>query len=683
MDWTERWTIITSSTNVGKRVSGQLYIHVSALPGEVVDCVRHAARVAEVDDNAFSVVRFDCDQPRLGLLAYPGFFEEAFPMLAASWTVDLARGLVASRTYDSGASRPVLHRKELLLSPDHPRVPEFSALTAEAESAGLFTDSAIIGRSLSWEEELRARGLRVEGHRLVRAEPGSSRSELNVVRVARHRTALSRSSLSTPMQALWRHGFLDGKLSVFDYGCGRGDDLASLTAMGVPASGWDPYFRPEGERAEADVVNLGFVLNVIEDLEERREALLGAFKLTRRVLSVSALIGGRTAYERFRLFQDGVLTSRGTFQKYFTQPELATYLAEALEREPIPVAPGLYFIFKDDEAEQDFLERRQRCRTTGALPAQTRAPRPPRPPQAPRTRKAPAPSRWEQHAELLDGFWSFILELGRLPDAGEFPEEGKLRESVGTPRRVFNYLVEQRGSEELDAARARRRADLLVYLALNIFERRRSLGALSPRLRRDIKEHWGSHANAMEEARQALFSLGKTETVVRACEQASARDLGYLTPGESLQLDAPRVNQLPALLRIYVGCAARLYGDVESADLIKIHIGSGKLSIMHYDDFEGSPIPNLIERVKIDLRRQVVDFFQYDGEHFPHQPLYLKSRYLDPNSARFPAQAAFDLTLKSLVPLVLHGYGPPPSEFRQILASTDLEIVGFSFQRKQ
>ncbi|MEZ4405710.1 MAG: hypothetical protein R3A52_04320 [Polyangiales bacterium] len=46
----------------------------------------------------------------------------------------------------------------------------------------------------------------------------------------RHRTAMARRALSTPMQALWRHGLLDAPRTVFDYGCGRGDDLAALTA---------------------------------------------------------------------------------------------------------------------------------------------------------------------------------------------------------------------------------------------------------------------------------------------------------------------------------------------------------------------------------------------------------------------------------------------------------------------
>jgi hypothetical protein len=39
------------------------------------------------------------------------------------------------------------------------------------------------------------------------------------------------------------------------------------------------------------------------------------------------------------------------------------------------------------------------------------------------------------------------------------------------------------------------------------------------------------------------------------------------------------------LLRVYVGCGLKLYGDPGEADLIKIHIRSGKLTLLRFDDF--------------------------------------------------------------------------------------------------
>jgi len=69
--------------------------------------------------------------------------------------------------------------------------------------------------------------------------------------------------------------------------------------------------------------------------------------------------------------------------------------------------------------------------------------------------------------------------------------------------------------------------------------------------------------------------------------------------GGSLQLHVTLVDRLPPILRVYVGCAAVLYGDYHNADLIKIHVTSGKMSLLRLDDFEGKPLPRMVERVKM------------------------------------------------------------------------------------
>jgi hypothetical protein len=42
-----------------------------------------------------------------------------------------------------------------------------------------------------------------------------------------------------------------------------------------------PVYAPNGARREADVVNLGYVVNVMEDPSERREVLRRAWSLAR------------------------------------------------------------------------------------------------------------------------------------------------------------------------------------------------------------------------------------------------------------------------------------------------------------------------------------------------------------------------------------------------------------------
>jgi hypothetical protein len=113
--------------------------------------------------------------------------------------------------------------------------------------------------------------------------------------IHRHKTAIRRGDFSRPVKCLLRDGLIDKGVTFFDYGCGHGEDIELLTREGIVCSGWDPAYRPDAPRQEADVVNLGYVINVIENPEERAATLRGAWELCRQLLAVSAqvLVAGR------------------------------------------------------------------------------------------------------------------------------------------------------------------------------------------------------------------------------------------------------------------------------------------------------------------------------------------------------------------------------------------------------
>ena len=62
---------------------------------------------------------------------------------------------------------------------------------------------------------------------------------------------------------------------------------------------------------------------------------------------------------------------------------------------------------------------------------------------------------------------------------------------------------------------------------------------------------------------------------------------------------------------------------------------------MKYDDFEGKPIPEMIQRVKVNLREQEIDVFDYSGPYVPH-PLYFKSKLIRKDFRNYEKQVAFD-----------------------------------------
>ena len=311
------------SKSVGKRVGGALYLHKTAASHateQQQNALRSAMQFADFDWN---VVKFARNS--VSLLQYEEFDQSPFPRLLKS--VKFEDGQQTGSIIDWGTRKnpPILHRKELLLEPDDRRIPRFAQLTAKAESFGLFKNSKTIGTVTGWQRALDEAGAEIDlpKHDIVRAK---NSSEANANGVQRHRTAIVRSAMSLPLQLMVRQKILKQGNSVLDYGCGQGDDVAALKSAGYETTGWDPHFEPDFERRPADVVNLGFVLNVIEENTERISTLKKAWSYAQTAMSVAVMLVGRADISGARPYKDGVMTSRGTFQKYFTQHEIKSFV---------------------------------------------------------------------------------------------------------------------------------------------------------------------------------------------------------------------------------------------------------------------------------------------------------------------------------------------------------------------
>jgi len=668
---------------IGKKVLNNVYWHSSLTTAQNFDVQQHIAEaesLAGVEAGAnYNVVKYDINSNSLSLLWYPGFFTDPFPALDKSYRIDLECKRVEKRNYQSSINPPILHRKELLLSPSDSHNSLFCELTATAEQLGLFENTIRIGFKQAWENLIAEKGFQLIDHQFVPIGNNQDDEQLlfeprQNAAISRHLTALSRSNLSAPMQCLARHGFLDGALSVFDYGCGKGDDIRNLTANAISVSGWDPHYAADQPKQAADIVNLGFVINVIESYQERLEALLGAYNLARQVLVVSAMLINQNSFKG-QEFNDGVITQRNTFQKYYTQTELKEFLSDTLETDAIPVAPGIFFIFKDNDAEQRFLLNRQRSHRN-VLRLSYRSSNPALP-KLTRNEK-----KYLSFKHLIDPLWQQTLELGRLPEKNEISDLIELIQSFGALSKALRFMLDQFDEALIEQARQSRIDDLLTYFALQTFSKRKAYKHLDASLQKDIKAFFGDYKNAVAMATSVLYQISKVELIELTCKQATELGLGYLDGEGALHLHTSLVEQLPALLRIYIGCATVLYGDIEQTDIIKIHSQSGKLSLMRYDDFQNNPLPSLLERVKINLREQIFDLFQYGKEYAPTY-LYLKSRYINEEFPKYAEQLSFDEQLQSLNLFDLSGYGPKPESFRHTLADARWELNGFELVRSR
>lgn len=671
--------------SIGKRINETTWIHVkslSLLHAAAQDAIKVAMSISGLSSfDDFNVVKLTGQNQNVTLLNYPEFFNEAFPELRCYWTVDIDKGTATYRTYEDSINPPILHRKELLLPPNCTELPLYSKLTKDAESIGLFDDPRRIGFKIAWGELLNRKGYEVVDHDLVPIGNADTAADYDLVselsgKIERHRTALMRTSLSAPLQTLLRFGFLDGKLSLFDYGCGHGDDIRTLVENNISAGGWDPYHRPDDPIKTADIVNLGFVINVIEDITERAQTLSNAYALADKLLVVSAMLENQNSV-RGTPYADGVRTTRNTFQKYYSQDELRQFLVEILDEYPVPIGPGIFYVFKDKDAEQCFLyDRQTNRRNILRLSYLSR--------RNSDSRTKRADEKYETHKLLLESLWGSYLTLGRQPHITEFDGYHEIVDVFGSLPACLRFIKsrKQNADELLEAAKRSRTNDILVYLALLAFDKRKAYTQLEPKLQRDIKVFFGSYKAGLDAGRELLFSVADVESIERSCEWAAERGIGHLTPGESLQLHSDMVVELPPLLRVYIGCGAHLYGDISNADLLKVHVRSGKLTLLNFDDFESCALPRMVRRVKVDFREQELMMFEYGGD-FAQPYLFQKSRYINEEYPNYNEQAAFDKELEELQLFDFSNYGPTPTEFNATLALHRYEVNGFKLSRSR
>ena len=420
--------------------------------------------------------------------------------------------------------------------------------------------------------------------------------------IDRAKTALSRNNFSRPVQHLLETGLLTKRRSLFDYGCGRGDDIAGLAEIGFKASGWDPGYQSSSQTEPADIVNLGFVLNVIEDAKERSHALRRAWELAERALIVTVISVWERPANGLSEYSDGHVTQRGTFQRYYEPGEIKEYVDELLGVDSIPVSPVCVVCFRDPEVEQEYLARRSSA-VRSAIPA-------PRHPLK-RSRLNQCIERFRtEHADEWDELARSVLEYASGPSTAMVAVHEELASCGVQAAEVRAAIVDMVGEDEWNALAERVRNTLIARVALGFF-RGKPKPKSFPRAERDaVKEHFGTFGTATDLAHATLFSIGNPEVIAREC---GATSVGH-EDEQALFVHRSCLPYLSAVLQTYIGVGSLFYGELDDVDVFKIHKASGKLTLLLYDDYEGKDEPILQTRVKISFRERRVDYFDHRRE---------------------------------------------------------------------
>lgn len=681
-------------SNFGKKVLDDLYVHLEHfkylnVDHDTIQLFEACKQYVDSNDLALcNVVKINAKKQRVSFLQYLDFYSDPFPTLNGAWTVDLALNSVNFRSYAESLNPPILHRKELLVPADHSARKTWEAISLAAEQLGLFSATATIGFRENWKRLIAERGFSVQDGQfqplgnLLETSIDPLQSPQIGGGIQRHLTALSRNSLSAPIQLLLGHGLISSQVTVFDYGCGKGDDLKALTSIGISCSGWDPHYAAEQAIHPADIVNLGFVVNVIEDPVERIEAIEKAYSISKIALTVSVMLS--SANRPGTPYKDGYLTARNTFQKYFSQDELKDYLENILGQDPIMIGPGIALIFKDKNAEQSFLLNRYRSsnvarRLMGARlnPKINRAPR------AVVTR-IPKPTKAERELTelmpVLDRLWLLSLDLGRYPELHEIPDPQSFLGNLSL-KRAIRLISIHFDLALLEKAAKTRSDDIKLYFAYLQFKKKAPYKDLEPGLKFDIRYFFGDYKTANNAAIQLLADAARPDILLEACKEANASGLGWLDGNHSLQLHVSLVERLPSVLRAYVHCGLLLWDNISDVQLIKIHIGSGKLTLLQYENFEDNPLPSLIKRIKVNIRKLSYEVFDYQIPQYPPTCLLYKSRYLHEDMDSYAQQVSFDEVLESTGVSSQFDFQPTHEQVINALELIRLEVKGFTLTR--
>ena len=596
------------NSNIGKLLPGALYIHTSALDAidPILQQYEKSARDLVEDVTEATLVKFALDKPKISYLYYPDFDCEPHPKLHKSLIVDFDSQKVLQRQYQNSENPPILHRKETFVTPNYPRYQEFAQLTEEEVNLGLLDNSRFIGMWQQWQQLLSDHGLDFEGHHVVCPLNNQYSAKKNI-NIDRHRAALYRTELSRPVRLVLEAELFTPETTFFDYGCGHGRDIKSLQEKGYTSSGWDPYYLPHQPLVSADIVNLGYVINVIEDVKERREALLKAWELSKSILIVSAQVLVDNRQQGLVAYGDGIITSRNTFQKYYAQEELKNYIDSVLNSDSIPVGLGVFLVFRD-------LEKAEKFR---ASPFVSRL-------STPRVYREVR--NFEDYRELLTPLMEFYTLRGRLPVKEELPEAAAIKAEFKTYRRAFSLVLQATDQKEWQEITNKRRQDLLVYLALANFKGRPTIRKVAQEIKADAKGLIGSYRQACLLSDLLLLEVGNLDTIANlCCDSPIGKKLK-----NSLAIHISALDKLPPVLRVYEGCASRVYGRLQDANIIKFYYNKPKISYLYYPDFDTIAHPILQTTMEIDLQNFAVLYNDLSNDNNP-PVLHRKHSLLAPN----------------------------------------------------
>ena len=156
-----------------KKVYNTIYTHqsyINQLPKDIKKMVYKAKRKAKIKStHLYNIVKVNTDEMKISFLLYQNFNEIAHPELYNSIFVNLETNKVTTRDFTTHQDRPILHRKDLIVSPSYPYYNQFLYISKQEIDAHLIP-RCDIGYKKQWERLLTLKGYEINNHILTKKE---------------------------------------------------------------------------------------------------------------------------------------------------------------------------------------------------------------------------------------------------------------------------------------------------------------------------------------------------------------------------------------------------------------------------------------------------------------------------------------------------------------------------------
>ncbi|MCB1144872.1 MAG: DNA phosphorothioation-associated putative methyltransferase [Leptospiraceae bacterium] len=405
------------------------------------------------------------------------------------------------------------------------------------------------------------------------------------MKIDRQKTAIIRKKISKPVLTCIEDGLLSVSETFLDYGCGRGEDLIFLKKLGYKVSGFDPYYKASLP-VKSSIVNLGYVLNVIEDPSERWDTFQKAYDLAENLLIASVMIRDTEVFEKETSYSDGIITSWNTFQKYYTQKEFIEY-CQRITIHSLSAGLGIVYLFKNPEWKSNFLSGKKETRIREKL----------------------GEIQEEEHNRILNDFILTYHELGRIPLKNEFIELKYIQKYFGSPEKALEKLHSRIDFETVRENSKNQKEKYLVEVCRKII-RRNGLPKwkdLSKEEQMDSKIFFHSFEDSCNRAMDELKSLSELSEISKLINESK---VGKVLP-DDIYIHKDSIAFAPQKLQIYLELSLMILPKDFEYNLVKIARNSWHITFLNYPEFNSLPHPNLHSSMKVFLHKNQLGYREY------------------------------------------------------------------------